>query len=132
MRLRSFTSKRTSSGISSFNVNVQSTYASLPLNRGLAKFCGAMNFNHILSYTKILKTLQVKSREAAEKIMKEAADRLIILCMEESESIDVYPDGTQIACVAVSLDSTWQKRGDSSKHGVIFLISVDTGEVLDY
>ena len=79
-----------------------------------------------------MKTLQVKSKEAAEKIMKEAADRLIILCMEESESIYVDPDGTQIARVAVTLDGTLQKRGHSSKHGFIFLISVDTGEVLDY
>ena len=29
-------------------------------------------------------------------------------------------------------DSTWQKWGHSSKIGVVFVISVRTGEVLDY
>ena len=33
---------------------------------------------------------------------------------------------------AVTVDGTWQKRGHSSKIGVVFVISVDTGEILDY
>ena len=32
----------------------------------------------------------------------------------------------------MTVDSTWQKRGHASKIGVIFVISVDTGEILDY
>ena len=32
----------------------------------------------------------------------------------------------------VTIDGTWQKRGHSSKMGVIFVISVATGEILDY
>ena len=31
--------------------------------------------------------------------MKEVADQLIISCMEKPGSIDLDPDGTQIACV---------------------------------
>ena len=44
------------------------------------------------------------------------------------------PDGIvdDVASVAVTVDGTWQKRGHSSKIGVIFVISVDTGEILDY
>ena len=33
---------------------------------------------------------------------------------------------------AVSVDGTWQKRGHCSKTGVVFVMSVDTGEVIDY
>ncbi|XP_065051289.1 uncharacterized protein LOC135680963 [Rhopilema esculentum] len=34
--------------------------------------------------------------------------------------------------VAVTVDGTWQKRGHSSRVGVVFVISVRTGQVLDY
>lgn len=37
-----------------------------------------------------------------------------------------------MAKVAVTVDGTWQKRGHSSKIGVVFVISVATGEILDY
>ncbi|CAH3044759.1 unnamed protein product, partial [Pocillopora meandrina] len=41
-------------------------------------------------------------------------------------------NGTEVAKVAVTVDGTWQKRGHSSKIGVVFVISVATGEILDY
>ena len=34
--------------------------------------------------------------------------------------------------IAVSFDGTWAKRGHTSLFGMVFAISVDTGEVLDY
>ena len=34
--------------------------------------------------------------------------------------------------IAVSFDGTWAKRGHTSLFGIVFVISVDTGEVLDY
>ena len=78
----------------------------------------------------MLKNLKIKSEKAAEKIMKEAADRLLSSC--SPDDIELDPNGVMIAQVAVTLDGTWQKRGHSSKHGVVYLLSVDTGEVLDY
>jgi len=33
---------------------------------------------------------------------------------------------------AVSINSTWAKRGFTSLTGIVFVVSVDTGEVLDY
>ena len=48
------------------------------------------------------------------------------------QNIDIQVDGTMLANVVVSIDGTWQKRGHLSKHGVVFLISVVTGEVLDF
>ena len=37
----------------------------------------------------------------------------------------------QVAKVAITVDGTWQKHGPNSKIGVLFILSVDTGEVLD-
>ena len=34
--------------------------------------------------------------------------------------------------IAVSCDGTWQRRGYSSLNGVLTIISVDTGKVIDY
>ena len=39
---------------------------------------------------------------------------------------------TETLDAAVSFDGTWAKRGCTSLTGVVFVISVDTGEVLDY
>ena len=47
------------------------------------------------------------------------------------EDINIKDDGTVLANVAVTVDGTWQKRGHASKHVVVFVISVVTGEVLD-
>ena len=51
---------------------------------------------------------------------------------ETLEKVEVTANGNIIADVAVTVDGTWQKRGHSSKIGVVFLISVKTGEILDY
>ena len=43
------------------------------------------------------------------------------------------PDNDGGYHLAVTLDGTWQKRyGFNSLHGVIFLMSVLTGEIIDY
>lgn len=64
--------------------------------------------------------------------MKDAAKRLVEnVAMDRSG--DIEDDGnTVMANVAVTIDETWQKRGHSSKIGVIFVIPVDIGEILDY
>jgi hypothetical protein len=41
-------------------------------------------------------------------------------------------DNGQPVEIAVSFDGTWAKRGFTSLTGVVFVISLDTGEVLDY
>ena len=54
------------------------------------------------------------------------------------EDFDRHPDdiemdgGEMIANVSVTVDGTWQKRGYPSKIGVVFVISVEMGEILDY
>ncbi|CAB4040580.1 Hypothetical predicted protein [Paramuricea clavata] len=41
-------------------------------------------------------------------------------------------DETDVAEIAVSYDGTWSKRGYTANFGVGFVISVETGEVLDF
>ena len=65
--------------------------------------------------------------EATEEL-KSAGQRLRQLIMEENG----VSDSTDIIDAAVSFDGTWAKRGFTSLTGVVFAISVDTGEVLDY
>ena len=43
----------------------------------------------------------------------------------------VYINGEKLAKVAVTVDGIWQLRGHNSKIGVVFIISVITGKVLD-
>ena len=51
---------------------------------------------------------------------------------ETPDKTSVDENGVVLADVAVTQDGTWQKRGHTSKNGVVFVISVRTGEVLDY
>lgn len=49
----------------------------------------------------------------------------------EQES-DIELGNDSIVDVAVSFDGMWAKRGFTSLFGVFFVMSVDTGEMLDY
>ena len=74
-----------------------------------------------------LKSIEEAAVHEAKNKMNEEAARLIeITRNEELES------GKEVAKVAVTVDGTCQKRGHTSKIGVVFLLSVKTGEVLDY
>ena len=67
----------------------------------------------------------------AEGVMNGAAERLRNKVLKEQP--DQIEDGEKIiACVSVSVEETWQKSGHSTKLGVVFVISVETGEILDY
>ena len=48
------------------------------------------------------------------------------------EPLLIREDADCAVPVAISIDGTWQRRGYSSRYGAVFVISVDTGEVLDY
>ena len=55
--------------------------------------------------------------------MCEAAERLSQLVSCEDEDSVVEISGHAATEVAVSIDGTWQKRGHSSKIGVVFAVS---------
>ena len=79
-----------------------------------------------------MKKIQKSAINNAEQLMCDAAERLTNLVSSEEEDCVVEINGQKATKVAVSMDGTWQKRGHSSKIGVVFAVSVRTGEVLDY
>eukprot|EP00112_Aurelia_sp_Birch-Aquarium-sp1_P021080 Seg5580.2 transcript_id=Seg5580.2/GoldUCD/mRNA.D3Y31 product="hypothetical protein" protein_id=Seg5580.2/GoldUCD/D3Y31 len=104
--------------------------------KNLSKFCAKMNLPSPVtkkSYNNHIKAIQKVVVEQAEQKMNAAASRLKeIIETEEPENITRDKAGNTIASVAVTVDGTWQKRGHTSKIGVVFILSVRTGEVLDY
>ena len=122
-----------------FDINVKSVYGASSQglgHAGLTRLCGTLDLpkpvNH-KPFDQILKNLSNSAQKLAEKKMRDAAVRLLqIIKMEDPENVREVADGRIIANVAVTVDGTWQRRGHSSKNGVVFVLSVRTGEVLDY
>ena len=102
---------------------------------GLCQFCAVMNLQPPVAkeaYKKHIVQIEKATKSNAGAVMKDAAKRLREKIMTEHPD-DIEMDGEDIiANVAVTVDGIWQKRGHSSKIGVVFLISVKTGEILDY
>ena len=86
-------------------------------------------------FNNLLKKTAEASANRALFSSKNAARKLILLMQKENpESVTMLEllDKKIVADVAVSVDGTWQKRGHSSRIGVVFILLIDTGEVLDY
>ncbi|GFS93086.1 uncharacterized protein NPIL_240541 [Nephila pilipes] len=82
-------------------------------------FCGIMNLPPPpTKFTNFNNNLLQAARETCEESMAEAVHEAV----EENEG------GRDIA---VAVDGSWQKRGFSSKNGVVTVTSVDTGKVID-
>ena len=64
----------------------------------------------------------------AQEDMKAAGQRVREHILNEN-GVQTNDD---VVDAAVSFDGTWAKRGFTSLTGVVFVLSVDTGEVLDY
>ena len=102
---------------------------------GLSRFCAGMNLPPLVSkrtYNDHLKQILKAAEENAEELMQEAAKQLIDLVETKSPDCIETVVEERVANVAVTVDGTWQKRGHSSKIGVVFVISVWTGLILDY
>ena len=130
-----YSSKKTNRG--QFEVNARSVTACNSLKGGrqvLASFCGMMNLPPPIaspSYSRQLKVLSSVSKHEAECQMNEAAKRVRDIILRKNP--DLYRQDVDGAIsVAVSIDGTWQKRGYSSKFGVVLAILIDTGEVVDF
>ena len=88
---------------------------------GLKNFCAGMNLPPPHAPMKNAEEIvQGAAKRLREKIAKEQLDNI-----EDEKDVE-------IAEVAVTVDGTWQKRGHTSKIGVVFVISVNIGEILDY
>ena len=73
-------------------------------------------------YSKHTKTILRAAKDVAEKTTKDAAQEIF------SSKIQ---DGEEIAKTAVSCDVIWQRRGFSSIHGCVTVISMGSGKILD-
>ena len=130
------TSKRLGGkGGRSHEVNRRAALASGQLGHaGLSQFCAVMNLQPPVAkeaYKKHIVQIEKATKSNAEAVMKDAAKRLREIMTKHLDDIEM--DGEDIiANVALTVDGTWQKRGHSSKIGVVFVISVKTGEILDY
>ena len=130
-----FSSKKMPGKGSGFEVNRRAAIA-LPSRGTLKRFCARMDLPPPVSKTpynrhgiEIENALKVQ----ADDKMNDAAARLLkITKAEEPSKVIRLEGGQEVAQVAVTVDGTWQKRGHSSKIGVVFIISVRTGEVVDY
>ena len=121
----------------SYDINRQSVVACNAIKgrrQTLANFLGIMNLPPPISsnsYTVNLKVVEKAAKEVGMKCMLNAVSRTRDAVLTESPEL-IDEDPQKAIPVAVSIDGTWQKRGFSSKYGVVFVISVDTGEVPDY
>ena len=115
----------------SFEVNRRLVYSMRTLGKGhtsAKKFCTLINMPHppaAKNYTKISSVITTCMRSMAKDSMSQAAEEVRNLKGQndcnETETVDC----------GISCDSTWQKRGFSSRNGCVTAICVDTGKVLD-
>lgn len=119
-----------------FEVNRRSVISSHQWGRaGLVKFFAGMELPPPVikkAYNQHMIQIEKTAVDNAEKQMCEAAERLKEIIASEEPDDMVEVNGHTVAKVAVTVDGTWQKRGHSSKIGVVFVIAVKTGEILDY
>ena len=119
-----------------FDINVKPVHASCQGTglAGITRIAGILDLPSPVTakaYNNIVKTLSSESLAAREKVLKEAASNLKRFTEINSPKNIVNINNKPVAKVAVTVDGTWQKRGHNSKIDVVFILSVDTGEVLD-
>ena len=80
------------------------------------------------SYYKQMDVIVQKTEEEAKQELKGAG--VCLHNMLKAENPEITDESLED--IAVSFDGAWAKRGHTSLFGVVFVLSVDTGEVLDY
>ena len=109
-----------------FDINVRTVYAMRACGQGfagLSTFVSLMDMPKPMTannYDKIVNKLTDAAKYVAEETMKDAC-----------EELRLNTNAGDILDTAVSCDGTWQRRGYSSNNGVVSIISVKTGKILD-
>ena len=121
---------------SCYDVNIRSVLASQSMGRTqLGQFCATMDLPQPVTapaYIKMQNKLCNDAKVQSETVMLEAAKRLFeVTKKKEPQNVVIATKFGDLAYVSVTVDGTWQRRGHCSKHGVVFVLSVETGEVLD-
>lgn len=111
-----------------FEINQRMVYSMRSIGCGLSamnRFCYTMNMPSPVGtkpYSKHTKTILRAVKDVAEKTTKDAAQEIFTSKTQ---------NGEEIAKTAVSCDGTWQRRGFSSLHGCVTVISMENGKILD-
>ena len=123
----------------SSEVNFRCAQAGIETGLGLTnlqKLCTAFDLPLPLShaaYNDLMKKCECCYSNEADASLKKAALNLKNMVKEKDPNCKDLDPLSDIFEVSVSVDGTWQKRyGYSSLHGVVFVVAIDTGEVLDY
>ncbi len=118
------------------DINRRATFAALEIGIGreaLATVCEILELPtpvHSKSYQAHEESILHAQVEIVEKHLKEAR--------AEARAVSIRNDGLDpsdeslTADIPVSFDGTWSKRGYTANNGIAFVISADTGKVLDY
>eukprot|EP00794_Sanderia_malayensis_P019663 gene19663-21610_t len=86
-----------------------------------------------MAHNSTVKEIEVAAIAEAHKCLIDVSTRLKeFIRLHDPSKIEIDEEGRELTNVAVTVDGTWQKRGHTSKIGVVFVMSVDTGEILDY
>ena len=80
------------------------------------------------SYYKQVDSILGIAEDYTKEELISAGQRLRNIILDENPELDI----NETLDAAVSFDGTWAKQGFTSLTGVVFAISVDSGEVLDY
>lgn len=111
----------------SYDINRRLVYSMRSIGQGyggIQKFTSLMDMPKPMTqnnYDKIIVKLKNIVKSVAEETMSDAVEEI----KEITPVVDDYYD-TSISC-----DGSWQRRGYSSLNGVVTVISMDTGKVLD-
>ena len=114
---------------SSIDINRRMVYSAMEMGvgrDGMSVMCDIFNMPppcHPNAWKNHVTALYEAHKKAVSEQLQEARDKVF------SRHSDNESD---VAEIAVSYDGTWSKRGYTANFGIGFVISADTGEVLDY
>ena len=97
---------------------------------GAAKLCAALDLPAPISpkhYGAHNKSIESLTTPVIDQELSLSAEKIRKIKIENGEA-----DNEGIIECGVTIDGSWLNRGVSSRHGFVSVISVDTGEVLDY
>lgn len=109
------------------DVNRRMVYSAMEMGVGrdnIGVMCDIFNMPppcHHNSWDRHLDALYKAHKEEVAKQLQQARNE-----------VHALHGGHQVSEIAVSYDGTWSRRGYTANFGVGFVISVDTGKVLDY
>ena len=94
-----------------------------------AKLCAALDLSAPVSkksYSAQIKKIESLTKPVSDLKLSNAAEKV------REYKIETEEQNEEVIECGVTVDGTWLNRGTSSRHGFVSVISVDTGEVLDY